>query len=55
MKTFEVELRRLSYVTITVEADNKDEAEIKAWEEIESNDGNIDSSWDVESVEEIFN
>ena len=54
-KTYEVELRRISYVTVTVEADNEDDAEIKAWAEIESNDGNIDSSWDVESVEEIFN
>jgi len=55
MKTFEVELCRTSYVTVTVEADNEDDAETKAWAEIESHDGNIDSSWNVESVEEIFN
>ena len=56
MKTFEVELRRTSYVTVTVEAENEDDAETKAWARIEADNVNInDSQWDVESVEEIFN
>jgi hypothetical protein len=56
MKTFEVELCRTSYVTVTVEADNEDDAETKAWAQIEADNVNInDSQWGVESVEEIFN
>lgn len=55
MKTFEVELCRTSYVTVTVEADNEDDAETKAWARIEADNVNInDSNWYVESVEEIF-
>lgn len=55
MKTFEVELRRTSYITITVEAENEDAAEDKAWAQVEADNVNInDSQWDVESVEEIF-
>jgi hypothetical protein len=55
MKTFEVELRRTSYITLTVEAENEDDAEDKAWAQVEADNVNInDSQWDVESVEEIF-
>lgn len=54
MKTFEVELRRTSYITLTVEADSKEEAEAKAWAEIENGRTDIyDAQWDVESIEEI--
>ena len=53
MKTYEVELCRTSYVTVTVEADNEDDAETKAWAQIEADNVNInDSQWDVESIEE---
>jgi hypothetical protein len=53
MKTYEVELRRTSYITITVEADSKDEAEEKAWQEIEHNRADInDANWEIESIEE---
>jgi hypothetical protein len=56
MKTYEVELQRTSYVIVTVEAENEDEAEGVAWKRIEANGVNInDSNWSVESVEEIFN
>ena len=57
MKTFEVELRRTSYVVIEVEAKSRDEAEDKAWQELEflaTQPAHInDSTWDVESIEEI--
>ena len=57
MKTYEVEFRRESYVVVTVEAESKDEAIDKAWEELEmlaTQPKNIeDSTWDVESIEEI--
>lgn len=53
MRTYEVELRRTSYITITVEADSKDEAEEKAWQEIEHDRADInDANWEVESIEE---
>jgi len=56
MKTYEVELQRTSYVVVTVEAENEDEAEKVAWKRIEADGVNSsDSYWSVESVEEIFN
>lgn len=54
MKTYEIELKRTSYVTLTIEADSKDEAEQLAWDELQS-DGSYGLSyadWDVESIEE---
>lgn len=54
MKTFEVELRRTSYITVTVEAENEDQAEEKAWKEIENGRTDIyDAQWDIESLEEV--
>jgi len=56
MKKFEVELRRTSYIVITVEAESRDEAEDRAWEELDNNYDHGDfeaASWDVESIEEI--
>jgi len=57
MKTFEVESRRTSYVGITVEATSEEDAENKAWQELEflaTQPAHInDSTWDVESIEEI--
>lgn len=57
MKKFEVEFRRTSYIVITVQAESKDEAEDEAWKELEflaTQPTHVyDSSWDVESIEEI--
>lgn len=55
MKTYEVELRRTSYITMTVEADNKDDAEEKAWKEVENRDDESYATWEVESIEEKCN
>lgn len=53
MKTFEVELRRTSYITLTVQANTQEEAEAEAWRQIEHNVPNInDSQWELESIEE---
>jgi hypothetical protein len=39
-----------------VEAENEDDAEKQAWKRIEADGVNIyDSSWDIESIEEITN
>lgn len=55
MKTFEVELRRTSFITYTVKANTQEEAEAKAWEELENDPdwAGGDADWDVESIEEV--
>lgn len=53
MKKFEVELRRTSYITVTVEAENEDKAEELAWKEVESRDDESYANWEVESIEEV--
>lgn len=53
MKTFEVELKRTSYVTLHVEAGSTEEAEFIAWQEIERSYADVDDgNWEVESIEE---
>ena len=51
-KTFEVELRRTSYIVVTVEAETVEEAEALAFEQAGADIGSY-ASWDVESIEEI--
>jgi uncharacterized OsmC-like protein len=54
MRIFEVELKRTSYAVIRVEAENKEQAEKLAWEELAS-DGSYGegyANWDIESIEE---
>jgi hypothetical protein len=54
MKTFEVELKRTSYIQITVEAGDTEEAEFMAWQQIEQGRGEDGhANWEVESIEEI--
>lgn len=55
MKTFEVELRRTSFITVTVEAETVEEAEALAFEKVGSSRDSIFANWDVESIEEIKN
>jgi hypothetical protein len=52
MKTYEVELRRTSYITVNVEAENEDDALDKAWVECGHRTDDNDAVWDVESIEE---
>jgi hypothetical protein len=52
MKTYEVELKRTSYVVVTVEATSFAEAEDLAWREVENMNANADGTWDIESIEE---
>jgi hypothetical protein len=52
MKTFEVELRRTSYITVTVEAEDAEQAETKAWVEAGVRGDFGDAYWEVESIEE---
>ena len=53
MKTYEVELQRTSYITVTVEAGNEDEAEELAYKQIETRYFS-DANWTTESIEEVF-
>lgn len=53
MKTYEVELRRTSYITVTVEAEDEDSALDLAWKEVGNLERNEDAVWDVNSLEEI--
>ena len=52
MKTYSVELKRVSYLTYVVEADDEDDAQDKAWDMLanEANTLRDYASWDVESV-----
>ena len=52
MKTYEVELRRVSYVVVSVEANDKSEAEEKAWAQCDDN-ADKHATWDVSSIEEV--
>lgn len=51
MKTYEVELKRTSFITITVEAGSTEEAEFLAWQEVPAHEGKY-ADWEVESIEE---
>lgn len=56
MKTYEVEYRRTSYITMTVEASSKEEADQKAWREIEHDRADInDACWELELIQEVEN
>jgi hypothetical protein len=53
MKTYEIKIRRTSYIEVTIEAENKKHAEELAWEEnAYRNERNEDASYEVESIEE---
>jgi hypothetical protein len=53
MKTFEVELRRTSYITVTVEAENQEAAEEIAWLELDKHEHEDSyADWALESIEE---
>lgn len=51
MKTYQVELKRTSYVNSTIEAENEDEAEALAWKQVDQNFYREDGTWDIESIE----
>jgi hypothetical protein len=52
MKTYEVELRRTSYIIVTVEAETQEEAEALAFQEVETKGDSAYANWEVESIEE---
>ena len=53
MKTYEVELKRTSYITLTIEADDEEDALDKAWAECDNRPDSDDATWDVNLIEEL--
>ena len=53
MKTYEIELRRTSFVTLTVEAKNKDAALAEAWRQIQQDYYRDDGDWEIGYVDEL--
>jgi hypothetical protein len=52
MKTYQVELKRTSYITVEVEAESQDAAEDAAWLELQTSDyDDSDADWQLESIE----
>ena len=52
MKTYQIEMMHTSYVTLTIEAENKDDAEALAWKQVDQDYYRDDGYWDLESIEE---
>lgn len=55
MNFYTVELKRTSYVTLQIEADSPDEAENKAWAELQAGESygiTDDADWQLESIEQ---
>lgn len=52
-KTYEVDMYRSSWVTLTIEANSEEEAEAKAWKEIEARGDAGDAHWDCDRIEEV--
>jgi hypothetical protein len=53
MNTYQVELKRVSYVNLTVEADNPEAAEADAWLDLQTGDYvESYSEWTLESIDQ---
>jgi hypothetical protein len=54
MKKYQVELKRVSYVIFTVEAENFEAAEDAAWLELQTSDfDDIDPDWTLSNIDEV--
>jgi len=53
MKSYQIELKRTSYVNVSIEAKSLEEAEALAWEALASDGswGEGDANWELESIE----
>jgi hypothetical protein len=51
MKTYQIELKRTSYVNLTIEAANEEDAEAQAWKQVEADYYRDDGAWEIESIE----
>ena len=55
MKTYQIELKRTSYINIEVEAESQEDAEALAWRGVEQDYYRDDGHWDIEFIEELTN
>ena len=54
MKTYNVELRHLAYVNLTIEADSPEQAEALAWAQVENGEvGDSDGDWTLSDTYEL--
>lgn len=51
-RKFNVEVRRTSYITMEIEADSKEAAEEKAWEEVTARGDSNYADWEMTLCEE---
>lgn len=52
MKAYQIELKRTSYVNLTIEAENEDEAKDLAWDDLLNGEGDVDNGeWAIEATE----
>lgn len=51
MKTWQIELKRVSYINAEVEAETQEEAEALAWKEVEMHDKDY-AEWELTLCEE---
>lgn len=56
MKSYQIELKRVSYVNMDIEAESQEEAEKLAWVTFESRGtyGEGDAVWELESITEVI-
>jgi hypothetical protein len=56
MKTYQVEFRRVSFVTVSIKAESEDDAEQKAWDEFNMDEGYFEevgkTDWTIETITE---
>ena len=53
MKTYEVEFKKTSWVIVTVEAENEEDAENKGFEQLEADGLLKGACWDIDGVWEV--
>jgi hypothetical protein len=51
MKKYQIELKRVTYLNLTVEANSKEEAEKLGWREIETDEMYMTGDWDIDIIE----
>lgn len=53
-KTYQVELKRVSYINMEVEAISKEDAEAQAWDDLEGRSDKDYAEWELTLCEELL-
>lgn len=51
MKTYQIEMKRTSYINLTIDAESEEAAEALAWKQIDQDYYRDDGSWEIETIE----